>query len=149
MNGVSYLALGIGLLTETTFALGQVAGQMTVAQVTGSVPSAGVLITPPRAPVPVPSSGVLATVERHAVVTLPLKTTQKFQITKRPGRTRRYVVHRRAAVRSEMMTRGTTTAQQRIATPSMVGTAADQPRHAGIGFEFFLSPLGKGKVTGE
>ena len=93
MNGVSYLALGIGLLTETTFALGQVAGQMTVAQVTGSVPSAGVLITPPRAPVPVPSSGVLATVERHAVVTLPLKTTQKFQITKRPGTTRRYVVH--------------------------------------------------------
>jgi hypothetical protein len=93
MNGVSYLALGIGLLTETTFVLGQVAGQMTVGQVTGSVPSAGVLITPPPAPVPVPSSGVLATVERHAV-TLPLKTTQKFQITKRPGTTRRHVMHR-------------------------------------------------------
>jgi len=50
MNGVSYLALGIGLLTETSFALGQVAGQMTVAQVTGSVPPSGVLITPPPAP---------------------------------------------------------------------------------------------------
>jgi len=80
---------------------------------------------------------------------LPVKTTQKFQITKRSGTTRRHVVHRRAAVRSEMMTRGSTTAQQSIATPSMVGTAADQPRHAGIGYEFFLSPLGKGKVTGE
>ena len=83
MNGVSYLALGIGLLTETSFALGQVAGQMTVAQVTGSVPPSGVLITPPPAPVGVPSSGVLATVDRHPAITLPLKVTQKFQITNR------------------------------------------------------------------
>jgi len=116
MNGVSYLALGIGLLTETSFALGQVAGQMTVAQVTGSVPPSGVLITPPPAPVGVPSSGVLATVERHPAITLPLKATQKFQIANgpAPGTTHRHVVHRRAAVRSEMMTRGTTTAQQSV-----------------------------------
>jgi hypothetical protein len=150
MNGVSYLALGIGLLTETSFAFGQVASQMTIAQVTGSVPPSGVLMTPPPAPVGVPSSGVLANVERHAAITRPLKATQKFQITNGPtlGTTRRHVVHRRAAVRSER-TMGTTTAQQSTATPSMVGTAAEQPRHAGIGYEFFLSPLGKGKVTGE
>jgi hypothetical protein len=146
MNGLSYLALGIGLLTETSFAFGQVAGEMTIAQVTGSAPSSGVLMTQSPAPVTVPSSGVLAAVERQ--ITFPLKATQEFQITNGPaGTTRRRVVHRRIAVRRENTT-STAAAQQSVATSSMVGTAAD-PRHASTGYEPFLSTLGKGKLTGE
>ena len=80
---MSYLALGIGLLTETSFALGQTPSPMLVAQVTGSVPPSGVLITPPPAPVAVPPAGVLATVERRAV-TLPFKTAQKCKLPKGP-----------------------------------------------------------------
>jgi len=144
LNGVSYVALAIGLLTKT-FAFGQTLSPTLVAQVTGSVPPSGVLITPPPAPVVVLSSGVLATVERHAVTTFPLK----LQTTKRAtlGTMRRHVVHWRLAVRRETTT-GTTTEQPSIAaTPSVVGGAAEQPRHDGIGYEIFLSSLGKGKET--
>ena len=38
MNGVSGLALGIGLLAETSFAFGQSSNATFVGQVTGSVP---------------------------------------------------------------------------------------------------------------
>jgi hypothetical protein len=145
MNGVSYLALAVGLLTKTSFAFGQTLSPTLVAQLTGSVPPSGVLITPQPAPVVVPSSGVLATVERHAVTTFPLK----LQTTKRAtlGTMRRHVVHWRLAVRRETTT-GTTTEQPSIAaTPWVVGGAAEQPRHDGIGYEIFLSSLGKGKET--
>ena len=57
MNGVSYLALSIGLLTETSFAFRQTPSPTIVAQVTGSVPPSGVLIASPPAPVAVPPSG--------------------------------------------------------------------------------------------
>ena len=98
-----------------------------VAQVTGSVPPSGVLITPPPAPVVVPSSGVLATVERHAVTTFPLKLQSIKRATL--GTMRRHIAHWRLAVRRETTT-GTTTEQPSIAaTPSVVGGTAEQPRH--------------------
>jgi hypothetical protein len=50
---------------------------------TGSVPPSGILKTPPPAPVAVPPSGVLATVEHSHVPTLPFKTAQKLQTTKK------------------------------------------------------------------
>ena len=147
MNGVSYLAFGIGLLTETSFALGQTPSAMLVAQVTGSVPSAGVLVTPPPAPVAVPPSGVLAPIERRAVTTLPFKTAQKLQTTKSgpPVRTRRHVVHSRSAARRETTTRITPADQSAAATPLIVKAPPEQPRHDGIGYELFFPQLSKGK----
>lgn len=57
---ISSLALGIGLLTETAFALGQAPSPTVVAQAAASERPSGVLITPPLAPVAVPPSGVSA-----------------------------------------------------------------------------------------
>ena len=97
------------------------------AQVTGTVPPSGVLITPPPAPVAVPPSGVLVTVERRAATTLQLKTAQTLQTTKRatPVKMRRHVVHWRSAARRETITR-TTTADQSIVG---IGAAALKVRN--------------------
>ena len=146
MNGVSGLALGIGLLAETSFAFEQSSNATFVAQVTGSVPPAGVLVTPPPAPVAVPPSGVLATIERRAVSTLPFKTAQKLQTKSAPPvRTRRHVVHARSATRREMTTRTTPADQSVAATPLIVKAPPEQPRRDGIGYELFFPQLGKGK----
>ena len=145
-NGVYYLALGIGLLTETSV-LGQTPSSTVVAQSPTTVRPSGVLITPPPAPVAVPPSGVLPTPERRAVTTPPFKTAQKVQAAQkaRPVTMRRHVVHRRSAASRKATTR-TTTADQSIAvTPPVVSKAAEQPRRDGIGYEFFLSQLGKAK----
>ena len=109
------------------------------------MPPSGVLITPPPAPVAVPPSGVLATIERRAVTNLPFKTAQKLQTTKRasPVKMRRHVVHWRSAARRETIMRTTTADQSTAATPSVVSTTAEPPRHDGIGYELFQ--LGKGK----
>jgi len=94
-TGVPYLALGIGLLTETSLALGQTPSPTLVAQVTGSVPPSGVLTTPPLAPVAVPPSGVLTTVEGRHTTTPQFKTAQNSETTKRGTAVtiRRHVVH--------------------------------------------------------
>ena len=140
-----YLALGIGLLTETSFTLGQTPSPTLVAQVTGSVPPSGVLITPPPAPVAVPPSGVVATLDRRAVTTLPFKTAPKLQTTKRATRVpmRRHVMHWRSAARRETITRTTTVDQSIAATPAVVSTPAERPRHDGIGYELFQLCEGK------
>jgi hypothetical protein len=146
LASMSYLALGIGLLTETSFALAQTPSATLVAQVTGTVTPSGVLMTPPPAPVPVPPSGVLPTVERRAVTALPFKTARKVQTTKiaAPLRTRRHIVHRSTNRREA--TRPTSTVNQSAAAmPLVVKTSPEQPSHGGIGYELFLSPLGKGK----
>jgi hypothetical protein len=137
MNGVCYLALSIGLLTETSFAFGQTPSPTIVAQVTGSVPPSGVLITSPPAPVAVPPSGVLATVERRAVTALPFKTAQKLQTTKMAVRTRRHVVHWRSASRRAATTPTSTVEQSGAATPLVVKTTPEQARHDGIGMNYF------------
>jgi hypothetical protein len=95
LASMSYLAFGIGLLTETSFALGQTPSPTLVAQVTGTVPPSGVLITPSPAPVAVPPSGVLPTVERGVVTALPFKTAQGMQAAKKGGSVmmRHHVVH--------------------------------------------------------
>jgi hypothetical protein len=146
-SGAYYLALGIGLLSEMSFASQQRPSPILVAQVTGSVPPSGVLITPPPAPVAVPPSGVLATVERRTVTTLPFKTAQKLQTTKRatPVRTRRHIVHWRSASRPETTTPTATVDQSVAATPLVIKTTPEQARHDGIGYELFLPQLGKGK----
>jgi len=145
MNGVSYLAFGIGLLTETSFALGQTPNATLVAQVTGSSPPAGVLTAPPPAPVVVPPSGVLATVERGAATALPFKTVQKWQTTKAAPavRTRRQEVHARSATRRATATRTMPVNQSVAITPLVVKTPPEQPSHDG--FELFFRQLGKGK----
>ena len=143
MKGASYFALGVGLLTETAIALGQTPSQTLVAQVTGSVPPSGVLITPPPAPVAVPPSGVLPAIERRAVTTLPFKTAQKVQTATRSLTMSRHVMHSRSAARRETIKRTTTVDQSIAATPSVVTVAAEQPRHDGLGDELFR--LGKGK----
>ena len=101
-SGVSYLTLGIGLLTGPLFAYGQTPSPTFVAQAPVTVPPSGVLVTQPPAPVPVPPSGVLVTpptIERHAVTTVPVKTAQTVRIAKRatPITMRRHVVHWRPA----------------------------------------------------
>jgi hypothetical protein len=154
-SGVSYLALSIGLLTGTSFAYGQMPRPTLIAQAPASVPPSGVLTTQPPAPVALPPSGVLEpqpTVERRAVTTPPSKTaqkvqTQKVQTAKRetPVTMRRHVVHRQSAARRDTITRTTTVDQSIAAARSVVSTAAEQPRSDGIGYEFFLSQVGKGK----
>ena len=148
-NGVSYLALGIGLLTGTLIAYGQTPRPTLVAQAPVTVPPSGVLVTQPPAPVPVPPSGILVTpptVERHAVTTLPIKAAQTARIAKRatPVTPRRHVGHWRPAARRETITR-TIVDQSIAATPSIVSRAAEEPRNDGIGYELFLSQFGKGK----
>jgi hypothetical protein len=149
-NGVSYLALGIGLLTGTLIAFGQTPSPTLVAQAPVTVPPSGVLVTQPPAPVPVPPSGVLLTpptVERHAVTTLPVMAAQTARISKRttPVTPRRHVGNWRPAARRETITRTTTVDQSIAAIPSVVRTAAEEPRNNGIGYELFLSQFGKGK----
>jgi hypothetical protein len=139
MNGACYLAFGIGLLTETSMALGQTPpGATLVAQVTGTAPPAGVLIGPPPAPVAVPPSGVLATVERGAVTAHSFKMAHKLQTTERawPIRTHRHVVHKRSVVRRA-------TATPAPAAPRVVKTTPEQPSQDGL--ELFFRQLGKGK----
>jgi len=154
-SGVSYLTLGIGLLTGPLFAYGQTPGPTLVAQAPVTVPPFGVLVTQPAAPVPVPPSGVLVTprtVERHAFTTVPVKTAQTVRIAKRatPITMRRHVVHwrpaaRRETARRQTITRTPTVDQSIAVTPSVVSTAAEEPRNDGIGYEFFLSQFGKAK----
>jgi hypothetical protein len=135
-----YLALGIGLLCDMSSQ--QRPTPTLVAQVTGSVPSSGVLKTTPPAPVAVPPSGVLATVEHSHVLTLPFKAVQKLQTSKKaaPARTRRHDMrwtrHKTSTPRVD---------QTVAATPLVVKTALEQAHHDGIGYELFMAPLGKGK----
>jgi hypothetical protein len=133
MKGASYFALGVGLLTET--ALGQTPSQTLVAQVTGSVPPSGVLITPPPAPVAVPPSGALATIERGVTTTAPF-TTPKWHTAHTHARPHK--VHWRSASRRKLTTR-TTTADQSITT------RPEQAGYDGTGYESFFSHFGKGK----
>jgi hypothetical protein len=146
-TGVPYLALGIGLLTETSLALGQTPSPTLVAQVTGSVPPSGVLTTPPLAPVAVPPSGVLTTVEGRHTTTPQFKTAQNSETTKRGTAVtiRRHVVHRRSAARRETTTRAMTTDQSIAATPSVVRATPEQSRPNATGYEIFLPRFGKGK----
>ena len=102
------------------------------------------------APVAVPPSGVLEippTVERRTAATPSFKTAQNVQSAKRatPVTMRRHVVHRRSAASRETITRTTTVDRSKAATPSVVSTAAEQPRNNGIGYELFLSQFGKEK----
>ena len=142
-NGVSCLAIGIGLLSETLFAFGHTPSSTVVAQLPTSVRPSGVLTTTPPAPVAVPPSGVLPTLKRRAVTTLPFKSVPKMQTTKRSRSVRmsRHVVHSRLAARHQT-TRTTTVA----ATPP-VATTPEQPGQEGTGYELLLSQLGKGKVS--
>jgi hypothetical protein len=101
-NGVSYLALGVGLLTGTLFAYGQTPSPMLLAQAPVTVPPSGVLVTQPPAPVAVPPSGVLVTqpmIERRTVATVRVKTAQTVRTAERatPVTMRRHVRHRRTA----------------------------------------------------
>jgi hypothetical protein len=132
-GGVSCVALGLGLLTETLFALGQTSSPtLVVAQGPSSAPPSGVLMTPPPAPVLVPPSGVLPTVERHAVTARPLKMAQRVHIAKRstPVAMRRHTVSSRPATRRHTITRPTTVAQSMAPRLTVVGVAAEQPRRS-------------------
>jgi hypothetical protein len=174
-KGASYLVIGTALLTGTAFAYGQALGPMLIAQAPGFVPPSGVLTTEPQAPIALPPSGVLETqptnerrvlttqpqapvalppprvletqptTERRAATTPRSKTKQKVQTTKRETSvtTRRHVVHWQTAARRETITR-TTTVDQSIATTS---TADERPRSDAIGYEYFLSQVGKGKES--
>ena len=109
-NAVSYLALGVGLLTGTLFAHGQTPSPMLLAQAPVTVPPSGVLVTQPPAPVAVPPSGVLVTqpmIERRTVATVPVKTAQTVRTAERatPVTMRRHVRHRRTARRRGRSTR--------------------------------------------
>src|SRR5690348_16767749 len=123
-TGVPYLALGIGLLAETSLALGQMPGLTLVAQVTGSIPPSGVLTVPAPAPIAVPPSGVLATVEGRQVVAPETKTPQKPQTSRRAKALMMHghVVYRRSAARREAIARAATT--DKVATPSIVRTTS-------------------------
>ena len=147
MKGASYFALGVGLLTETAIALGQTPSQTLVAQVTGSVPPSGVLITPPAAPVAVPPSGALATVDRPAVTAVPFTTIRKLRTAGKGSSVRsgRQVRHRRPSAGREATARSPTTAQSIIVAPTVVKSPTEQPRDDGIIYGSFLSQFGKGK----
>jgi len=142
---MSCLALGLGLLTETSFALEQTPSPTLVAQVTGSAPPSGVLRTPQPAPVVAPPSGVLVTVERRAFAALPFKTAQKLQITKRASAItkRRHIVHR-SANRREAARPTSTGDQSAAAIPLVAKTIGEPPRRDGS--EILFAPFGKGKA---
>lgn len=137
-NGVPYLALGIGLQTGTLIAYGQTLSPTLGAQAPVTVPPSGVLITQPPAPVGVPPSGVL-------VPPPTAKTGQKIQTAKRATLVtmRRHGVH--SAARRETITRTTTAGQNIAAAPSVVSRPPEQPRNDRMGYELFLSQIGKGK----
>ena len=148
-NGMSCLALGISLLTKTSFALGQTPSPTLIAQAPAFAPPSGVLSTAPPAPVAVPPSGVLVTpptVERP-VTTVPVKAAQTVQIAKRatPVTMRRHVLHRRSPTPRETITRTTTVDQSIVVAPSVISRVAEQSPHDGIGYELFLSQFGKAK----
>jgi hypothetical protein len=149
-KGVSYFVLGIAVVTGAAFACGQTLRPILIAQAPNSVPSSGVLTTQPPAPVALPWSGVLETeptIERRAITTPPSKTTQKVQTAKRetPVTMRHHGAHRESAGRRETIARTTTVDQSVAATSTVVGTAAERPHGDGIGYENFLSLLGKEK----
>ena len=154
-RSVSCLTLGVGLVVGTLNAQGQTHGPTNVAQAPVTVPPSGVLPSNPPAPVAVPPSGVLATqplvsvaappsgvpatVERRAV------TTQKLQTIRwRTSVTMRRHVPWRFAARPAAIG-GTTTEPSIAATPSVVSTTAEQPRINEIGYEAFLTQIGKAK----
>ena len=147
-SGVSCVALGFGLLTETLFAMGQtIRPPFVVAQGPSSAPPSGVLMTPPLSPVAVPPSGVLMpppTVERHAITTVPVKTAQTKQIAR--SATRRSVP-RASSTRRKIIARATTVDQIITPIPSVISAAAEEPRNNGTGYELFLSQFGKAKET--
>jgi hypothetical protein len=140
--GMPYLALGIGLLTGTSFALGQTPSAAPIAQ----APPSGLLGTAPPAPVPVPSSGVLTpppTVEQHAITNAPVKTAETRQIAKSATR---HEHQRSVAPRRQTIARTTTVVQNIEATPRVASTSSSQPSQDGPGYELLLSQLGKGKM---
>jgi hypothetical protein len=142
-NAPSCVALGIGLLTNTSFALAQ-----TPNSIPGSVPSSGVLATPAPAPVVVPPSGVLATTGPHFDTTAQSATRQKPFKRKRsmPVTTSHHIAHHRRLTERRTATRAAIVDQNpaNTPTPSLVGTAAEPPR---AGRDVFFSNLGKGKAA--
>jgi hypothetical protein len=137
--------LGIGLLTETSLAFGQAANPTLVAQVTGTVPPAGVLTSPPPAPVLVPPSGVLTTTERGVgTSTAQVRASGKPPTPKGAAvaRARHHVLHWRSAARA---TPDASPVQSVRHTPSVVRTIPEQSRPDERGYELFLPWLGKGK----
>jgi len=147
-NGVSYLALGIVLLTRIAYGL--TLSPTLVAQAPITAPPSGVLVTPPPAPVAVPPSGVLVTpptAEGRAAATVFVKTRQKERTATRaaPGTMGRHVVHLPSAGDRKTVTRTMPVDQSAAAAPSGVSTAAAQPRIDEIAYESFLSQIGKRK----
>jgi hypothetical protein len=132
---VSNLVVGIGLLTTPAF--GQPPSGTLVAQITGSTPPAGVLITPQPAPVAVPPSGVLTGVERSADGAHPFKTTHRKKTTR--GRPRRHTIHASRASTTPAAPVNESPAE----SPLMVKTTPEQPSQ--VGPETFFPPFGKGK----
>jgi len=111
-----------------------------------------VLTTQPQAPVVLPAPRVLETqpaTERRAVTTPRSKAKQKVQTARRETSvtTRRHVVHWQTAARRETIARTTTVDQSIATTSTAISTAAERPRGDAIGYEYFLSPVGKGKES--
>jgi len=145
-TGLPYLAVAIGLLAEISLALGQAPSRMVVAQVTGTVPSSGVLAAPPPAPVSVPPSGVLATVESHHATAPEFKTPQKSQTARKAAAAilRGHVVRRRYVPPHETA-RAASKDQVITVAPLVVKTVPEQRRPDARGFDLVLPWLGKGK----
>ncbi len=111
-----------------------------------------VLTTRPQEPVALPAPRILETrpmTERRAVTTPRSKTKQKVQTAKRGTSvtTRRHVAHWQTAARRETITRTTTVDQSIATTSTAISTAAERPRSDAIGYEYFLSQVGKGKES--
>jgi hypothetical protein len=150
-NRLSYLARGV-LLTGTLIAYGQAPSPTAVAQSPVTAPPSGVLVTQPPAPVAVPPSGVLVTpptADRRAVATELVKTGQKGRTPAKaaPSTMRRQVLHLRSAGHRRTVTRTVPVDQSIVAAPSGISTAAPQPRIDEIGYEVFLTQIGKAKQS--
>ena len=149
-SGLSYLARAV-LLTGTLIAYGQTPSPTAVAQSPVTAPPSGVLVTQPPAPVAVPPSGVLVTpptARRRAVTTELLKTGQKKEwIPAKSARStmRRHFPHLRLAEHRRTVTRTAPVDQSTAAAPSGASTTAAQPRIDEIGYEVFLTQIGKAK----
>ena len=137
-NAPSCVALGIGLLTNTSFALAQTSNSILVAQITGSVPFSGVLATPSPAPVAVPPSGVLATAEPRFDTIAPAKAGQKLltRIRSRPVTTSRHVVHQRRLTERRRALRAAAIDQNLAIAPA-----------PSLSQDVWFSNIGKGKAT--
>jgi hypothetical protein len=149
-RSVSCLTLGVGLVVGTLNAQGQTHGPTIVAQAPVTVPPSGVLPSHPPAPVAMPPSGVLATpptAERRAVATELVKTGQKERTPAKsaPSTMRRHVAHLRSAEHRRTVTRTAPVDQSIAAAPSGASTAAAQPRIDEMGYEAFLTQIGKAK----